>query len=108
MSIQESSGQQRIRLFPADLTKLTKKIVFKCNEYIFHMQLTCYGDFTLKAVDFVELLTESSLSKNADHLARITQSSDEFAHKNKQLRDNIQVSIASFFLSVNILEKEKK
>jgi hypothetical protein len=91
MSVSASNEEPRIRLFLADLTKLTKTIVFNGHEYSFHMRLTCFGDITVKAVDFVALLTENSLSKNADHLAKLTQSSDGFYLKDKQLRDNLQV-----------------
>lgn len=86
------SAEPPPRLFEDDLTSQECVVVFKKKNYLFHLQITAFGDIACDARDFVMLLTEQNSAKAAaDHFKKLVHRLPLLEHKKKKLRDNIQV-----------------
>ncbi len=79
------------RLFDSDLKPTEQKFFFNGNDYNMHIQITALGGDAVQAVDWLALLTENSISKKIDHFSKIAHRCEELQHKDRQLRDHIQV-----------------
>jgi hypothetical protein len=85
------NGYARIRLFEQDLTPMECKIHFKNKEHVIHLQITAFGEVASQATEFVSLLTEHPIPPAGDHYKKLVGRCKELEHKNKFLRDNIEV-----------------
>ncbi len=91
----------RPRLFEQDLTPMECKIPFKSKEHTIHIQITAFGEVASQAIEFVSLLTEHHTTPAGDHFKKLVGRCEELEHKNRVLRDNIQVLDDKFW---NIFE----
>ncbi len=85
--------QTPIRFCPDDLTVIKDNITFRGNEYPVKIQVTAFGECAFKAVNVVDLMSENSIKKPADHLSRIykVETNQDLYHGDKRLCLNIEV-----------------
>ena len=99
-------GNAQQRLFESDITPVTASIPFNGRTYEMNIQLTAFGGFADKMIDFVSILTGTTTAAKPTALAQSASSYDHFRklvarcpdlkHKNEQLRDHIQVCKTNF------------
>ena len=94
-----------LRLFDSDLTPLIPTVSLNDKKYKMHIQITAYGSFTNQMTDYVSFLTGHTTSTTtsltamaqaaADHFRKIVGRCPDLQHGNRQLRDYIQVCLAT-------------